>query len=293
VFGDWQSVVWIQELARNMKNQNDLRQIFTPLQPKGPSNEKIFQREVTPALYLQPYIWCYWEIQSSQPLRDDFSCTIASDGCIDIIVDVNNPQENYLMGFFDKSSTHLLGRSFHYVGVRFLPGMFPYLFNVKASEFSNAVVCMDSIHSKTAKFLIETIQPGSSIGQLRHLFDTYFFKNLRHIDKKFDPRVYEALLIILKNPVSLNIKNDINETIGVGPRHLRRLFDFYIGDNIKSFIKVVRFQNYLRAQHESHARLAERLYYDCGYYDQAHFIKEVKTFCGDTPKKVFSESTRG
>src|SRR5688572_6825116 len=190
------------------------------------------------------------------------------------------------MGFYDKCSTYLLGSSFHYAGVRFLPGMFPYLFNANASEFSNTVECLDSIHAKTARFLIENIQPGSSISEFRHLFDCYFLKNLHRIDRTFDSRVYEALMIILQKPGSLNIEKDIDRKVGVSTRHLRRLFSFYIGDNIKSFTRVVRFQNYLRAQCESKAGATERLYYDFGYYDQAHFIKEFKTFCGDTPSSM-------
>lgn len=269
-----------------MKIENELRQNFHPLQPQGQSNENIFHLEVLPDLRLQPYIWCYWEIKSCQPLSDDFCCKIASDGCIDIFVDINNPQQNYVMGFYDKCTTYMFGRSFHYAGVRFLPGMFPYLFNAKASAFSNSVECLDSIHSKTAKFLIENIQPGHSISEFRHLFDNYFLKNLHQLDQQFDYRVYETLMIILKNPGSLNIERDINKSVYVSPRHLRRLFDFYIGDNIKSFIRVVRFQNYLRGHLESKTKSIERLYYDVGYHDQAHFIKEFKTFCGETPART-------
>jgi AraC-like DNA-binding protein len=29
--------------------------------------------------------------------------------------------------------------------------------------------------------------------------------------------------------------------------------------------------------------------YETGFYDQAHFIKEFKTFTGDTPEKFFSD----
>jgi AraC-like DNA-binding protein len=29
--------------------------------------------------------------------------------------------------------------------------------------------------------------------------------------------------------------------------------------------------------------------YEAGFYDQAHFIKEFKTFTGDTPQEFFSD----
>ncbi|MCF2501985.1 AraC family transcriptional regulator [Dyadobacter sp. CY107] len=270
-----------------MKNQTDIRELFTPMQPQAaPLSEKIFITEVLPDVRLQPYIWCYWEIKSRKPLEEDFFCKIASDGCIDIFVNVNNPHESYAMGFYNRSSTYVLGSCFHYAGVRFLPGMFSYLFNTKASELSNAVEFMDAVHKNTSKFLIENIRPGNSIHDIRSVFDKYFMQNLHHVGNEFDPRVYEAILIILKNTKSLSIENDVSKIVGVSPRHLRRLFDFYIGHNIKSFARVVRFQNYLKAHSESINVAPGSLYYDFGYYDQGHFIKEFKTFSGDTPSKM-------
>jgi AraC-like DNA-binding protein len=195
------------------------------------------------------------------------------------------------MGFNDKCITYLLGSSFHYVGVRFLPGAFPYLFNTNASELSNTVEYLEAIHKNTSRFLIENIHPGCSINELRYIFDNYFLKILQDTNKKFDLRVNEALLIITKSPASLNIEKDISENISGSPRHLRRLFDFYIGHSIKSFIRVVRFQSCLKAQLKSNVMLTEQLYYDFGYYDQSHFIKEFKTFCGETPGKAFRKST--
>ncbi|KAA0993363.1 helix-turn-helix domain-containing protein [Dyadobacter aurulentus] len=271
-----------------MKNLIDIRELFTPMQPQAvPLSEKIFILEILPDVRLQPYIWCYWEIKSREPLEEDFFCKIASDGCIDIFVDINNPHESYAMGFYDRCFAYQLGSSFHYAGVRFLPGMFSYLFETKASELSNSVEFLDAVHKNTAKFLIENIRPGDSFHEIRGVFDKYFLRNLHHMAKEFDPRVYEAILIILKNTKSLNIENDVSKIVGVSTRHLRRLFDFYIGHNTKSFARVVRFQNYLKAHSESTNIDAGSLYYDFGYYDQGHFIKEFKNFCCETPSKTF------
>jgi AraC-like DNA-binding protein len=269
-----------------MKNQIEIRKLFNPTQPQVQLNENIFHREIPPDARLQPYIWCYWEIKSYQPLTEPFSCKIASDGCVDIFFDVNNSSQSYAMGFYDRYSTYVLGSSFHYAGIRFLPGMFSHLFNTKSSELSNTVEHLDSIHAKTSKFLIENIHPNDSIIEFKCAFDKYFLNNLQNIDKVLDTRFHEAILIIFKNTRSLNIENDIGKNIRISQRHLRRIFEFYIGDNIKSFARVVRFQSYLRAHFESQEILPDSLYYDFGYYDQGHFIKEFKKFSGDTPSKT-------
>ncbi|MEL6924825.1 MAG: helix-turn-helix domain-containing protein, partial [Bacteroidota bacterium] len=70
---------------------------------------------------------------------------------------------------------------------------------------------------------------------------------------------------------------------GISPRQLRRLFKFYIGDTPKTFCKVVRFQHILKAKHSRQSLRHNKLFYDLGYYDQAHFIKDFKHLYGLTP----------
>ena len=83
----------------------------------------------------------------------------------------------------------------------------------------------------------------------------------------------------------LNVETDLNT--GISPRQLRRLFEFYIGDSAKTFSQVVRFQNILRAKPSSQSLRQNKLFFDVGYYDQAHFVKEFKNFYGVTPSKAF------
>ena len=94
-----------------------------------------------------------------------------------------------------------------------------------------------------------------------------------------------AIGIILQNFGVLNIETDLDT--GISPRQLRRPFEFYIGDTAKTFAKVVRFQNILRAKPSSQSLRQNKLFFDAGYYDQAHFIKEFKHLYGVSPNKAF------
>ena len=46
---------------------------------------------------------------------------------------MSNLDDSRIMGFTSKPTEFDLGSSFEYVGVRFMPAAFPYLFNVDAS----------------------------------------------------------------------------------------------------------------------------------------------------------------
>lgn len=114
--------------------------------------------------------------------------------------------------------------------------------------------------------------------------DTFFSKYLEKTDFSIDNRFCKALEIILKSKGNARIVSDLDT--GISPRHLRRLFEFYIGDTAKTFSQVVRFQSFLNAK-ISNQNNDNPSFYDMGYYDQSHFIKEFKTFCGVTPREVY------
>lgn len=241
--------------------------------------------EIIPDSQLQPYIYCYWELKTTQILQSQFNYRVVSDGCIDIFFSLKNPNENFVMGFCKKHTEFPLANEFHYIGVRFLPTMFPQIFNISAADLSNRYENLDVVVPKTANFITEQFHANRSTEQIKTLFDQYFISLLAQTTFNDDSRLYNAINIILQNFGVLNVETDLDT--GISPRQLRRLFKFYIGDTTKTFSKVVRFQNILRAKPSAQSLRENKLFFDAGYYDQAHFIKEFKNFYGVTPSKAF------
>ena len=264
----------------------NIRQLYNPIQPTvKQSVENVTYSEFLPDFELQNFIYCYWSLKTTQILSDQFNYKVVADGCIDIFFDLNNPQDNFVMGFCKKYTEFPLGRTFNYIGVRFLPTMFPQLFKVNASELSNHFKNLCSVAPHTAKFIAKNFSIGQDTNDIKLLLDSYFTEHISKVKFDYDNRLYEAIIIILKNFGVLNVDTDLNT--GISPRQLRRLFEFYIGDTAKTFSQVVRFQNILRAKPSSQSLRQNKLFFDVGYYDQAHFVKEFKNFYGVTPSKAF------
>jgi len=264
----------------------NIRQLYNPIQPTvKQSVENVTYSEFLPQFELRNYIYCYWQLKTTQTLSDQFNYKVVADGCIDIFLDLNNPQDNFVMGFCKKYTEFPLGRTFNYIGVRFLPTMFPQLFKVNASELSNHFKNLSSVVPHTAKFIADNFSIGQDINEIKLLLDNYFTEVISKTKFDYDNRLYEAINIILKNFGVLNVETDLNT--GISPRQLRRLFEFYIGDSPKTFSQVVRFQNILRAKPSSQSLRQNKLFFDVGYYDHAHFVKEFKNFYGVTPSKAF------
>lgn len=264
----------------------NLRSLYQPVQPTvKQSAEHVTYQEFVPDLSLQGIIYCYWRLTTTVTLREPFFYRVVADGCIDIFFEMQRPAENYVMGFCKKYTEFPLENNFDYVGVRFLPTMFPQLFKIDASELSNRYESLADVIPETARFIATHFEAGLTTSEIKSRFDNYFWNLLRHTNFENDGRFYQALSIILQNFGVLNIEKDLDT--GLSPRQLRRLFEFYVGDSAKTFSQVVRFQNILRAKPSQQSLKENKLFYDNGYYDQAHFIKEFKNFYGVTPGKAF------
>jgi hypothetical protein len=271
-----------------MIREFNIRKLYHPVQPAVSleSNDVVYE-EMHPDPKLQPLIYCYWQLKTMQQLTEDFYYRVVADGCMDIFFNLDYTQENFVMGFSNAYTEFPLPAQFNYVGVRFLPAAFPQIFKINAAELTNRFENLIDITPHTSKFITSRFEPSLTSEQIRRLLDDYFVTLLSDSDIAMDKRFYGALDIILRHQGTLNIERELNT--GISSRQLRRLFEFYIGDSAKTFSKVVRFQNILQAKPSSESLRKNKLFFDAGYYDQAHFIKEFKTLFGTTPSRAFQQ----
>ncbi len=241
--------------------------------------------EFLPGVGLQEMIYCYWQLKTAQPLTEQFNYRVVADGCIDIFFELNHPEDSYVMGFCKKFTEFPLENSFHYIGIRFFPTMFPQLFKINAGDLSNRFEHLDNVVPAVANFIRNHLHHSQTVDEIRSLVDHYFLELVKKGSVNRDYRLDNALQLILKKRGVLDVEADLQT--GISSRQLRRLFDFYIGDTPKTFSQVVRFQTILGAKPSSQTLRQNKLFFDAGYYDQAHFIKEFKNFYGITPSKAF------
>jgi AraC-like DNA-binding protein len=263
----------------------DIRQHYRPVQPTVKNDASVVYLEHLPDISLRPYIYCYWELKTVKPLNEQFSYSVVADGCIDIFFDLNNPEESFVMGFCKKYTEFPMENVFHFVGIRFFPSMFTQLFKVSAADLSNRVEELHRVAPSSYKFIAENFNRTQRAEAITALLDKYFNEHITKIETDIDPRFYNALALILKNRGVIDIETDLNT--GISPRQLRRLFEYYVGCSSKAFSKVVRFQSILNAKPSTESLKKNKLFFDSGYYDQSHFIKEFKNFYGVTPSQAF------
>lgn len=263
-----------------------IKDYYRPIQPTVRlSDRDVLYTEAFPEKSLENFVYCFWQLKTKQQLDTPFIYRVVSDGCIDIFFNHNNLKESFVMGFCRKYTEFPIGKEFDYIGIRFLPSVFPLLFQINAKTLSNQDQLLKSILPEIATQLETNIKPSESFlnvaKKLNKIVAPFILKQKFDLDNRF----FKALHLIFKTSGNIETQNGLDT--GLSPRQLRRVFNYYIGTTPKAFSKVVRFQHFLNMKPSSQSLKSQKLFFDVGFYDQAHFIKDFKTFYGVTPTQAF------
>ena len=261
-----------------------LQDLYRPVQPTSQGEDKVLYQELNPDKRLADYIYCYWQLRTIKPLSENYTYNVVTDGCMDIFWEVSSHHQSFVTGFTNQYTEFSLSHTFDYVGVRFLPSAFPSLFQINASELTNKFEALDVVVPKLADILSQRMEGINDLKMLKFQLDVLLLNHLKEAKLRCDPRLYHAMDLILASQGMISIEKDLD--VGISARQLRRIFQFYIGDSPKVFSNVVRFQSLLQGKPSSQSLHDNALYYDLGYYDQAHFIKAFKHLYGTTPTKA-------
>jgi AraC-like DNA-binding protein len=113
--------------------------------------------------------------------------------------------------------------------------------------------------------------------------------------KIYRDRLYEnpftdyAVSKILQSPNLVSIR-DISKKTGYSQKHFINVFKHHVGLTPKEFLKVIRFQKAIAEVAEKKECNWASIAYDCGYYDQSHFISDFKIFSGFTPQQFIKRN---
>ncbi len=258
---------------------------YKPIQPTVNAEKRIIYQEINPDERIEHFVYCFWQLKTQKPLNKPFIYRVVSDGCIDLFFDHNQPSENFVMGFCKKYTTFPIGQTFDYIGIRFLPAAFPTLFGINAKSLSNQSQKLTTVLPHLATWIASKIKPTESFENITIQLNEKLTDLVKKQNFRYDERFLNALSLIFQRNGFLDIEKELNT--GLSPRQLRRVFNFYIGTTSKRFSKVVRFQYILNAKPSKQSLKENKLYFDVGFYDQAHFIKNFKTFYGVTPSEAF------
>lgn len=257
--------------------------LYRPLQMaiRPTDHSEAVYMEFAPVRVLQNYVYCYWMIQTKVQDSGPFLYHIMADGCVDLLLNCSNSEPLKLAGTAEKSGFVAIKAQTEYFGIRFFPGCIHYFLKVSAKEVANQEIPCEDIWGNRLASVEYRLKSADSIDERITLTTAFLLECLESGKRELDQRLFHALDIIYQRKGQLSVEKDAS--VGISPRHLRRIFDRYIGTSPKKFSKIIRFQSVLRHMMLNPIEFSKCGYLDFGYFDQPHFIREFKSLSGVTP----------
>lgn len=105
------------------------------------------------------------------------------------------------------------------------------------------------------------------------------------LPKEIDERKRKLFALVFQTNGEITVK-ELSETVGWSARQINQYFNQQFGISLKAYCNILRFQASL-----SHIKEG-KLFPQLNYYDQSHFIKEIKRLSGASPKELFKNENR-
>lgn len=224
--------------------------------------QKITYVERIPPAALQGVVYCFWTLKTNQPLDKDFSYTVLPDACIDIVFDATDATEPIIMTPKLAVETITLGRQFHYIGIRFRPGVFSNDMHIK-----DIVGSQKSLHAMVgSRINLSGLHLHGKTEHAQYNLLEQLAQNMQTVGIVARNTFIENVIRGLQYGLSVQ---DIAEKSGCSERQLRRKVASQTGYSPVQLRRVVRFQ-WVLSRGDPLLRFA----------DQSHIIKEFKAVTG-------------
>ncbi len=151
------------------------------------------------------------------------------------------------------------------------------------NQLTDYVVDGELVMTKEILNIRETLLSLAFIKQKFLFAETHLLKRFGH-KLLANPFVDYSVNKILNMPSQMSIEK-ISEKVGFSQKHFIKIFKEHVGITPKSFLKIIRFQKAIQEIEQSRTPNWTSVAFESGYYDQAHFINDFRTFSGFTPSE--------
>ncbi len=226
---------------------------------------------------LKDYCMCIWEMKSKRILDKTIYNYILPDACIDIVADFSNKNICFA-GFSKETIPFELNQKIDYMGVRMKPGAFHLLFGTSAERVMDCPVDFSKIEPSDCMSEIFTL---TDTDERLNIFKNYLLEKINGSQNMAFLKLTEQLY---KNPVEQSVVV-LADNFHCSRRQLYRIFKTNYGISPKVMLNILRLHLCLTLVLEQSVSFAE-VADICGFYDQAHFIKEIKRYTGFSPLQL-------
>lgn len=166
------------------------------------------------------------------------------------------------------------------VGIRFRPGAARVFFPVSAHELHNTDVPLADLDSGEADRLLNELCVARGERAQLQVVENYLHRKVS-VASPVPPAIRYAVEQLSRDG-EVNIRK-VQLDVGMSHTRFIQLFREHIGFTPKLFHRVRRFRSVLNRVEAGMPVNWAAMAADCGYFDQAHLIRDFRAFSGVTP----------
>jgi AraC-like DNA-binding protein len=251
--------------------------------------------QVRPSAAVSRYVEFYWMLEDKSPA----SCVqrIVPDGRPALILNFGSPFQSQTDGvwksqpecfFVGQITGPLLLRPSGpagMLGIQFRPHGAAQLLGLPMSELTDSATALADLSRRLSREL-ERLRQLPSLTRALAVLDSILHAFAQQTCTDDDPVSYAVRAI--EGTGGLTSVRELADRIGWSTRQLQRRFKDAVGISPKLFGRMQRFQRVFRAMEDSTSDWVDAAG-RCGYYDQAHLIRDFREFSGKTPTAVLDQ----
>jgi AraC-like DNA-binding protein len=259
-------------------------------------------KEFIPGEALRQYVKCYYIYESDT--SDVFEDRAFATGCIEVMFNLGNGtwQTARNNEFVTTPAVELWGQVIRplafrslgkniMLGIRFYPHTASLFLNDDVALFNDHVSDFTDVSGKSVRMLHARLLETGLPDQQLELVEEFLLKRLSLFEKRFKwLPVMDSVMAELKQDDFFDNIENVASRYGISSRYLQKLFLQYTGLTPKLYHKINRFQKSLVLVSKKNMPLTS-IAYDCGYFDQSHFIRDFKSFTGFLPSAGIIENS--
>ncbi|MHC0440199.1 helix-turn-helix domain-containing protein [Flavobacterium sp. 3-210] len=249
--------------------------------------------QILPSAVLAPYIKNYTVVTIEKDIVNE---VFYPSGYVDFIVNISEGKaatiingkrkdtpDIELLGHLTLPTRLTVTKGTSVLIARIYPHASALFFSDPLSEFTNYATDMYDVALTENRELYARIMDANGLTSKINILENHFLQQL----KKNETRIKKVVTLqnisqeFLPNS-QLPVLPTLAQSSGLSERYIQKLYLANIGISPVAYTSVVRFNKSLQLVLNTPQSLTE-IAYDCGYYDQAHFIKEFRKFTGITP----------
>ena len=253
--------------------------------------------ETKPKALLRRFVECFWTLESERPSSE--AERILPDGCVELILNFGAEfsqhceeqrklqPRNFLVGQMTGPILISPTGAVRLIGIRFHPGgTLPFL-RLPLHEITDQVVELGSLSSKLERDLLNATSTSTTLAEKVTAVEDFLTREL--LSRKHDSRLTQLAARIVETGGLVSVDQLANDA-GISSRQLERRFLREVGLGPKLLGRIIRFQQVFRAVEQCDAAWAT-VAIECGYYDQAHLIRDFHQFARQTPAVLFGQQS--